>query len=79
MKYAVDAQQLRSRPDKLQPTAPGEHVWIAAAAFVITAESLANREQVHMDNENLASIDIGCYMCEQPYSPVTARRKCKPV
>lgn len=79
MKYAVDPQQLKNRDDKLQPAAPGEHVWIAIATFRVTAETLARGEQVHMDQENLASVEMGCYMCEEPYSVVTARRKCKPV
>lgn len=67
----------RPRPELLIPERD-EHVWIAAAVFRVTPESL--REQgpraVNMDRENLATIEVGCFVCEQPYSDRLSYRRC---
>lgn len=67
------------RPELLEPARPGEHVWIAAAAYRLQPESLRGRlhvEQVNLDRENLATISIGCFVCEQPWSEYLSYRKC---
>lgn len=65
-----------SRMEILNPTRPGEHVWVAVAAFRVTEESIRSGEPQHLDRENLATIDIGCFQCEQPYSERLSYRKC---
>lgn len=77
--YRVDPRQLKGRSDKLEPKREGEHVWTAIASFVVSEKELVDGNELHMDNENLASLDVGCYQCEQAYSVALARRKCKPV
>lgn len=66
------------RPELLAPPRAGEHVWIAAVAYRLAAEAIRGRmvEHVHLDSENLASITIGCYVCEQPWSERLSYRKC---
>jgi len=68
-----------ARPELLVPARPGEHVWIAAAAFRLSAERLRGRltEEVHLDAENLAELTVGCYVCEQPWSERLSWRKCR--
>lgn len=71
----------RMRPALLRSRGDGDHVWAMMAAFVLNKDqverALAGREPVHMDAENLAYTGIGCYACEQPYSPRLATRRCK--
>ena len=62
---------------RLEQAHPGEHVWIAAAAFRLQPESLRRgAAALHLDMENLASVDIGCYVCEKPYSERLSYRAC---
>jgi hypothetical protein len=67
-----------SRPELLVPARPGEHVWIAAAAYVLAAERIRGRltDHVLLDSENLAELTIGCYVCEQPWSERLSYRRC---
>lgn len=71
-------RQQRANPALLLPHRVGEHVWIAAAVFRVSADALRGRaaDSVHLDRENLATIEIGCYACEQPWSEVLAARGC---
>ena len=66
------------RPELLKPDRLDEHVWVAVAAFRVSPESLrgAAAESVHLDRENLATVDVGCYVCEQPWSERLSYRKC---
>lgn len=66
-----------ARPELL--AAPrGEHVWVAVAAFRVTTAALRGRvgDRINLDRENLASVDVGCYVCEQPWSEPVSRRRC---
>ena len=67
-----------TRPELLRPTRLGEHVWVAVAAFRVQPETLRGKagDQVHLDAENLASVDTGCYVCEQPWSERISYRGC---
>jgi hypothetical protein len=62
----------------LLPHRPGEHVWMAMACFRVSAESLRGRaaDSIHLDRENLATIAIGCYVCEQPWAVSISVRGC---
>lgn len=70
----------RGGEERLLPKMPGDHVWITAAAFRLTDESAkaacTGAGQVHLDMENLASLNVGCYVCEQPWSQRLAHRRC---
>lgn len=72
--------QTAQRPNGalLLPHRPGEHVWTAIACFRVSADTLRGRasDAVHMDRENLATIEIGCYVCEQPWSERISYRRC---
>lgn len=74
--YQVSQQ--RPNPGLLAPHRPGEHVWVAVAAFRVSADTLRGRatDSVHMDRENLATIDVGCYVCEQPWAERLSYRRC---
>jgi hypothetical protein len=68
-------------PDKARLRAPaGAHVWVAVVMYRLSTESaeaaMTATAQVHLDMENLALINVGCYLCEQPWSAQTARRRC---
>lgn len=70
----------RGGEDRLEQKRPGEHVWMSIAAFRLTDESAraacTGTGQIHLDMENLASINVGCYVCEQPWSQRLAHRRC---
>jgi hypothetical protein len=76
----IHYQVQHQRPNErlLLPHRPGEHVWIAAAVFRVSAESLRGRatDSIHLDRENLATIEVGCYVCEQPWEMRIAVRGC---
>lgn len=76
----IHYQVRQQRPNEalLLPHRVGEHVWIAMACFRVSADTLRGRaaDAVHMDRENLATIEIGCYVCEQPWSERLACRGC---
>jgi len=68
----------RARTELLEPS-NGEHVWVVMAGYVQSAEAMrkAQRgEQVNLDAENLAIVQSGCFVCEQPYSERLSYRKC---
>lgn len=71
------ASPQRPREDLLEQTRD-EHVWIAAAVYRVQAETLraVAGDQLHLDRENLATIEIGCFVCEQPYSERIGYRAC---
>lgn len=66
------------RPELLRPDRLGEHVWVAVAAYRVSPEALrvASAQGVHLDRENLASVEVGCYVCEQPWAARLAYRQC---
>jgi hypothetical protein len=70
--------QARPRAELLVPEMLGAHVWVAVAAFRVSPESLRGTatDQIWLDQENLASIDVGCYVCEQPWSKQISYRGC---
>jgi hypothetical protein len=72
--------------DNLLEPRNGEHVWIAAAVFRVSAESLRANcnasgepmgvDSTHLDHENLTGVEVGCYTCEQPFTVRLSYRKC---
>jgi hypothetical protein len=63
-------QRLLSQPR------PGEHVWTTMVCYRVTVESLRGGETMHLDPENIATAQTGCFICEQPYSERLSFRKC---
>lgn len=62
--------------------ARGEHVWVVAAAFSITAETarkMARGEDPAplLDAENLLSLSPGCFRCEEPLTRRLLDRRCR--
>lgn len=56
---------------------PAEHLWIAMAMFQVDPRRWA-AEQVHLDTENLLTIEgPGCFKCEQKFSNRLARQPCR--
>jgi hypothetical protein len=68
----------RPREELLTPDRPGEHVWLAIACFRVAPETLRGQaaDQVHLDRENLSTIEVGCFVCEQPWSERLSYRRC---
>lgn len=63
-------------PELLEPK-HNEHVWVAISVFKVSRKSLlSNKASVFLDNENLASLQVGCYVCEEPYAERMLYRKC---
>lgn len=54
----------------LPPKRLGQHRWIATAAFIMSDEAVAgayDKDQLKfLDHENMFSLAIGCWDCEQP-------------
>lgn len=55
-----------------------EHVWVALAAYRVDPEALRASAggELHMDRENLATIEIGCFVCERAYEERLSYRSC---
>jgi hypothetical protein len=73
----VHYRPVGQRGELLIPT-DHEHVWVAMAVFRVSAESLrgVTADQVNLDRENLAIIEVGCYVCEQGWSEQRSYEKC---
>lgn len=70
----------RARPDLLEQRREGEHVWAVIASYVVSEDVVkraAAGGQVNLDAENLAYTGLGCFVCQQPYSPRLTFRRCK--
>lgn len=49
---------------------PGEHRFMVAASYVVSAEELRGAfegDQMHLDHESRFALVMGCYDCEQDY------------
>lgn len=66
------------KPELLEPK-NGEHVWVTIVGFVHDAETIRQAyrgEQVLMDMENIATMEVGCFVCEESFSERLSYRKC---
>jgi hypothetical protein len=70
----------REHPGRLEQYRPGQHVWVAAATYRLDPaglhEAALTGGQVQLDDENLAVVVIGCYLCTDRWSPRTAAQPC---
>ena len=59
------------------------HVWTVMQLHVVSGdtltEHLAREEAPLLDGETFRAIEVGCYVCEQPFDPRLVTRKCKAV
>lgn len=53
----------------------GDHVWIATVAYLVTPP-LEDGAILDVDNLMFRPA-VGCYVCEEPWSPYLNRRRCK--
>jgi len=58
-----------------------EHLWTVLVAHRITADHArrvaAGQEPALLDGESAAAIGLGCYRCEEPFTPRLADRRCR--
>lgn len=69
----------RERRALLEPSAPGEHVWILAALHRMSPDEIRtwhNGARVYLDAENLAATELGCYVCEEVWTAEIALQPC---
>jgi hypothetical protein len=78
-----EAPQLtRSQEDaRLEPEGPGRHVWTATSMHRLSDRAAAatfdeSLGRVDLDVETLVMVHVGCWQCEEPYSPELAKRRC---
>jgi hypothetical protein len=69
-----DTRKLNQRPEPVYDPRSGDHCWIALAAFYIADPDATDNS---LDKENLFSINLGCYFCEEQYQPLLRHRRCK--
>lgn len=52
----------------------GKHLWVAMVAYRVTDPE---RDSLMLDRENLMVYPhIGCFICEQPFTPRMMTRRC---
>lgn len=56
----------------------GEHFWTLFAMYRVDPMAVSRSTgPVHLDTENLVHLGaMGCYFCEEPYSPRLLHRRC---
>lgn len=77
---AALGHQFEARPSReLRTKRPGQHRWIATAAYVLSDEAVNAGDPSAMkflDNENLMHLAIGCWDCEQPLGVIQPGSHC---
>lgn len=67
-------------PELLIPERPGAHVWVMMVALRLSAEEIeahvASGANLRLDTSRAAWAEIGCYVCENPYTPERATQPC---
>lgn len=58
-----------------------KHLWNTIAMFLNSEENVraayAGKESIIMDTENLMTLYVGCFICEEPYEPSMIGKRCK--
>lgn len=76
----VKYQAIDSHNKEIPDPGRGKHLWVMMACFQVHYPEKMADEDLHMDMENLLSIDgPGCFKCEKVYSSDLARRFCQGV
>ncbi len=76
----VDADRLRAANERFNEAVRvaelgGDHVWIALVTHHLADPGRLAGER-HLDAESIVMAHVGCYVCEEPYDPRLARRRC---
>lgn len=80
VKVQVPASRVHNQA--IQDPGEGEHLWTSMVLYRLPAAAVealkAGREMgpQNLDHENLLTIEMGCYKCEEPLSRRTAFRRC---
>jgi hypothetical protein len=58
------------------------HLWSSIAQYIHNEDNVKSAhtpggDSLIMDRDNLIGVHIGCYICEEPYSPQVMNRACK--
>jgi hypothetical protein len=77
----LPGHRYEARPHaQLRTKVPGRHRFVATAAWVLSdldVEGAADPDRLKlMDSENLLSLAIGCWDCEQPLGAIEANSTC---
>lgn len=72
---------LRARfdADEAYAKQSGQHLWVAIQTHVVSADTLdasLRGEPPMFDRESLRDLNVGCYVCEQAWTPQLTRRRC---
>lgn len=54
----------------------GEHLWTMNVCHLVSDIDQAVRGEMLADIENLLYAGLGCYVCEQPFTPELRHRRC---
>lgn len=59
----------------------GKHLWNTIAMYLSTEENVraayAGEAPLIMDKENLMTLHVGCFICEEPYRKEMLNKRCK--
>lgn len=71
---SADALSRRNaQPEPQYDPRSGAHFWIALVTFRVADPDAQDNV---LDTENLLWAHLGCYFCEQPYTPRLRHRRC---
>jgi len=72
---ALIAATARFDAEVAAATRAREHYWLALVGFVVSPPML---DSAVLDHENIRVAPVvGCYVCEEPWTELTATRRCK--
>jgi hypothetical protein len=57
-------------------TSDGDHVWVVLVTHLVSDPVSFNAGEAHLDAESIASANLGCFVCEQPWTPRLTHRRC---
>lgn len=78
----VQVPAARVHNQQIQDPGPGEHLWTSMVLYripvVMVNAMKAGRDPgpLMLDHENVLTLEMGCYKCEEPWSRRMAFRRC---
>lgn len=74
---SVEYEAIGKHSAELDDPGRGKHLWTVFAMFRVINPSEAIATAIHMDMENLMTIEgPGCFKCEAVWSPAIEKRWC---
>lgn len=82
VKVRIESDRLERAADRLDELArvariSGDHMWVATTAHHIADPVQALADGLVLDAESLLYTGVGCYVCEEPFTPRLLTRRCK--